>query len=672
MTQAQPQESNLERDIHRLRGLVKQQQFSQALEFGQVLLVDAPENRDVLYLVAISQRCQGLIANALQTLAQLEKRHAGFGRLYEELGHCYRAVGQAQAAILAYRNAVALNASLEASWKGLVEACRVLGQKPEAQLAADQLARLARLPPVVVQASDMMAEGDLYNAENALRNFLESTQRGQKLQIGHVEAMRLLAHIGIRLDILDEAEGLLENVLALAPDYHGARYDYVNVLLKRQKDASALEQVQRLLQAEPDNAAYKFVGANVYVGLGRNEEALHIFRQLIAAAPENAQLHLSAAHVLKTLGRQTEAIESYKAAAAARPSFGDAYWGLANLKTYRFGDQEISSMRGLEAAQETLPVDRYHLCFALGKALEDRADYEQSFHYYARGNSFKRDSIRYDPDLIDRLLHRQAQVCTADLFASRQGMGCGRPDPIFIVGLPRAGSTLLEQILASHSQVQATTELADITLLGQRLSGHTLRGATPRYPGVLTQLNAEQLRRLGEKYLADTQVYRTGKPFFIDKMPNNFRHIGLIHLILPNAKIIDMRRGAMACCFGNFKQLFSSGQEFAYSLEDIAQYYRGYVEMMRHWDVVLPGKILHVQYEHLVEDLEGSVRRILQFCDLPFESGCLEFYNTERSIGTASSEQVRQPIFKESLYQWRHYEPWLAPLKEALGELADN
>jgi len=409
--------------------------------------------------------------------------------------------------------------------------------------------------------------------------------------------------------------------------------------------------------------------ATACVGLGNHEEAVRAFRELLIDAPESSELHMSIGHALKTLGGQPEAIASYRAAAAARPSFGDAYWSLANLKTYRFTDEEIAQMRLQEASTATALADRYHLCFALGKALEDRADYEESFRYYERGNAFKKSSSRYDADALERGLRAQATLCTREFLASRQGCGCELRDPIFIVGLPRAGSTLIEQILASHSRVEGTMELADIPRLVLRLQGREHRDSNPRYPGVLADLSPAQLRQFGEKYLADTQVYRTGKPFFIDKMPNNFRHIGLIHLILPNARIIDARREPMACCFSNFKQLFASGQEFTYSLEDIARYYRIYVEIMQHWDTVLPGKILRVQHEEVVEDLEGNVRRILDFVGLDFEPACLEFYKTERSVRTASSEQVRRPIYKEGLDQWRNFEPWLGPLKEALGGL---
>jgi hypothetical protein len=324
-------------------------------------------------------------------------------------------------------------------------------------------------------------------------------------------------------------------------------------------------------------------------------------------------------------------------------------------------------MRAEEAAQTIAPVDRYHLCFALGKALEDQGEFEDSFRYYERGNALKKSQSRYRPEPVERNTRLQQAICTREFFAARRGVGCDSPDPIFIVGLPRSGSTLLEQILASHSKVEGTMELADIPRLVLELQGREPNSDNPRYPAGLQTLEPGEFLRLGQKYISDTRVYRTDKARFIDKMPNNFRHLGLIHLILPNAKIIDARRNAMACCFSNFKQLFAAGQEFTYSLEDIGRYYRTYLELMAHWDSVLPGTVLRVEHEDVVDDLEANVRRILDFCGLEFEPQCVEFYKTERSIRTASSEQVRRPIFKEGIDQWRNFEPWLAPLKEVLG-----
>jgi tetratricopeptide (TPR) repeat protein len=654
-----PSPSRIEAEVGRARSLLQKRQFAEALAAAEALLTDFPENRDVLYLIAVSQRYLGRLDEALGLLARFEHLHPDYGRLFQERGHCYRALGDAPAAIIAYQRAVDLNPALPASWKNLAALCHSTGRTAEAENAANVAASLEQLPPAVVTASSLFAEGETHAAEKMVRQFLQQHPT-------HIEGMRLLARIGMKLEILDDAEFLLESVLELAPDYHAARYDYAQVLTDRQNHAQALEQVHRLLKIEPRNLPFRSLEGNILVGLGEHEAALKLFYELRDEWPGNPTLHLAIAHAHKTVGRQQEAIASYRRAAEVRPDFGDAYWSLANLKTYRFTDEEITRMRVQEAAQTTPIVDRYHLCFALGKALEDRRDFAESFRYYQLGNALKRDELRYDPDALERNLRRQAAVCTPELFAARRGAGSPDPSPIFIVGLPRAGSTLVEQILASHSMVEGTRELADIPRLVHQLNGRETDEVKPRYPAVLAEVGTDQLKLFGEKFIEDTRVYRRGKPFFIDKMPNNFRHIGLIHLILPNAKIIDARREPMACCFSNFKQLFASGQEFTYGLADIARYYVSYVELMNHWDAVLPAKILRVLHEDVVGDLEGSVRRILDFCGLEFESSCVEFHRTERSIRTASSEQVRRPIFKEGLDQWRNFEPWLEPLKTTL------
>jgi tetratricopeptide (TPR) repeat protein len=398
-----------------------------------------------------------------------------------------------------------------------------------------------------------------------------------------------------------------------------------------------------------------------------------LYRQLLAASPGSSNLHVALGHSLKSVGRRQEAIESYRKAAAVRPSFGDAYWSLANLKTYRFSPDEIAHMRAEGTAPAADPVDRCHLCFALGKAYEDVHEYAESWRFYERGNALKRAESRYRAEITETSTRKQIEVCTQEFFSARAGVGAPDPDPIFILGLPRSGSTLVEQILASHSHIDGTHELPDIPRIVRGLERRGTEGPrsdleNPRYPGVLADLAPEDFRRLGERYMVDTRSYRGDKPLFIDKMPNNFRHIGLIHLILPNAKIIDVRREPLACCFGNLKQLFASGQEFTYSIEDIARYYKSYLELMRHWDAVLPQRVLRVWYEDVVEDLAGNVKRLLEFCGLEFEAACLEFYKLERSVYTASSEQVRQPIVREGLFQWRNYEPWLGPLEDALAD----
>ena len=649
--------------IGEIRGLLERRQFEAALSACEALLVDVPGNRDALYMVAVAQRYLQRIPAALDTLARLEKLYPQYPRLFQERGHCHVARRTAAAAIEAFERAVLLNPFLPASWHALRVLYGMTGQKAKLLHAERNIATLANLPADILTASSMLNDGEIGSAEALVRNYLLT--HGD-----HIEGMRLLAQIGMRLDVLDDAELLLENVLRLQPDYDAARYDYAVVLMQRHKHAAARAEIERLLRADPANRVYRTTYATILTGVGDFERAVPLYRQVLRETPQDAEVHMSVAHALKTTGEQRQAVDAYRDALRVRPECGEAYWSLANLKTYRFTEQELASMRAAEALPAIRPADRFHLCFALGKALEDRGEYAESFAYYERGNRLKKTECRYRSGITERNLRLQQAVCTAEFFAARVGFGSDSRAPILIVGLPRSGSTLIEQILASHSQVEGTMELADIPRLVQELQGREDERAEPRYPGVLAGLGAEECRRLGDKYLADTRIYRRGRAFFIDKMPNNFRHLGLIHLILPHAKIIDARREPMACCFSNFKQLFASGQQFTYSLEDIGHYYRSYVQLMAHWDAVLPGRVLRVQHEELVADLEGNVRRILEHCGLEFEPGCVEFHKTRRRVHTASSEQVRQPIYTEALEQWRNYQTWLGPLKAALGELA--
>ncbi len=660
----EPHPSRIESEVRRIRELLERAQFGPALAAGETLLGEVPQNRDALYMVAVAQRYLHRVPDALATLARLEELHPDYPRTFQERGHCHVALRAAAPAIEAFERAVRLNPSLPASWRALQALYGITGQAERAAAAEREVAKLAALPTAIVTAFSLFADGEIGDAERLIRHYLRT--HGD-----HIEAMRLLAQIGVKLDVLDDAELLLENVLRIAPDYHAARYEYAIVLLQRHKHVQAREQLEKLLAADPDNRIYRTTHATICAGFGVVEKALPLYQDLVRESPRDADLHLSIGHVLKTLGRPGEAIAAYRAAAAARPGFGDAWWSLADMKTYRFTDAELARMRAEEALPRSRPVDRYHLCFALGKALEDRAEYAGSFACYERGNALKKAECRYRPVIAERNTELQKAVCTGEFFSARAGFGAPDASPILIIGLPRSGSTLVEQILASHSQVEGTMELADIPRLVQDLQGHEpeLPGQ-PRYPALLARLSATDCRQLGEKYLADTRVYRTGKAFFIDKMPNNFRHLGLVRLMLPNARIIDARREPMACCFSNFKQLYASGQQFTYSLEDLGRYYRAYVELMRHWEEVLPGWILRVQHEELVGDLEGQVRRILDFCGLPFEEACVEFHKTERRVHTASSEQVRRPVSREGLDQWRHFDPWLGPLRAALGDLA--
>ena len=652
-------------EIGRLRQLQAAGRHAEVLAAGRALLDDVPENRDLLLLVATSERVTGDITAAMTTLDRLEALHPRFSRMLQERGLCFVAQKDAPRAIDALLRAVNINPALPMSWQMLVGVYRLSGDPANATIAAEHVAALASLRPAVVTATSLFADGDLAPAEEIVRGVLR--QHGDD-----VEAMRLLAKIGMAREVFDDAELLFDAVLARLPGHRAARHEYAQCLIQRHKYAAAQAEIATLLAADPDNTAYRALAATAAVGVGDNEGAIELYRALLADVPDSPDVHLWLGHALKTVSRVPEAIAAYRGAAAARPDFGDAYWSLANLKTYRFPGAEVDAMAAAEAAPATQPDDRIHLAFALGKAHEDRGDFARSWDYYARGNELKAGDSRYRPEIIEANTRQQIAVCTPAFFARRTGWGDPRPDPIFIVGLPRSGSTLIEQILASHSAVEGTQELADIQRIVLELQGRDLDLDNPRYPAVLAEMTAQDFADAGARYLTDTRAYRTGRPFFIDKMPNNFRHIGLIHLMLPNARIIDARREPMAGCFSNLKQLFAHGQEFAYGIDHIARYYRTYLDLMRHWDEALPGRVLRVQHEDVVGDTEGSVRRILDYLGLPFEPACLAFHETKRSVRTPSSEQVRQPIFRDSLDQWRNFAAELAPLRAALGDAVDH
>lgn len=656
------EDSELATKVAQLRSLLNESQFGAAHEAARLLRAQFPRSRDVLYVLAVSLRALDRVAEALEVLTDLERHHPGYARLFEERGHCELANRKPDPAISAFAQAVALNPWLPQSLAILQGLYRTRGRLQEADATARFAAQLAKLPPEITTAHRMLTDGEIDAAEQLVRQYLRSNG-------DHIEGMRLLARIAMMREMPHEAETLLERLLRIAPDYRAARHEYAIALLAGNKHLRAREELASLLAADPANRAGRLAHAMACARLGDYEQALPAYRKLLDEGPEDAELHLAIGHALKTLGRITEAIAAYRAAAAIRPGHGGAYFGLANLKTYRFDDTELEQMIRREADAATIPVDRYRLSFALGKAFEDREEYARSFEHYERGNELRKRESRYRPELFETNARLQAATCTAEFFAARRGWGCADPAPIFIVGLPRAGSTLIEQILASHSQVDGTMELADIAHLVADLQETGKPAESPRYPGVLANLSRHDCLRLGERYIRDTLVYRHGGPFFTDKFPSNFRDLGLIHLILPNARIIDARRRPMACCFSNFKQLFPdrSGPQFVYSFEDLARYYGMYLQLMRHWEQVLPGKILRIQYEDLVTDFQANVERILEFCRLSPERACFDFHKTERAVHTPSAEQVRQPINRAGLDQWRRYEQWLGPLREALA-----
>lgn len=634
--------------------------FKAALNTAVAVLQDDAENIDALYMKAVCERYLDHNDKALASVEQLKSLSPDFGRAYQEEGHIFRAMGDDESAMVGYRRACQCNPVLQASWKAQAEILESWGQRDAAAEMRGQEQRITAMPKPLVAVSHLLHEGKLIKAENACRHFLQTNPH-------NVEAMRLLADIGVRLGILEDADFLLESAIEFEPDNIQVRIDYIQILRKRQKFAEALNQSELLYQRDTENPVFQSLYAIESMQTGDYEQALDLFEKVLQRLPDDPVTLTSKGHALKTFGRHEEAVLSYQTAIKSDPGYGDAYYGLANLKTYRFSDEELSLMKLQEQGNRLSYQNRIHICFALGKAHEDSKDYDTSFGYYQRGNGLKRVQSRYDADQMTAELDNQITACTPALFEKQSGKGCDAPDPIFILGLPRAGSTLLEQILASHSRVDGTLELPNILSLAHRLRRQKQASNDSLYPDNLNDLEADQLRDMGQEFIDSTRIHRQDAPYFIDKMPNNFRHIGLIKLILPNAKIIDARREPMACCFSGFKQLFAEGQEFTYGLNEIGRYYSDYVHLMDHWDTVLPGAVLRVQHEDVLDDLEGQVHRMLDYLGLPFQQACIDFHQTERAIRTASSEQVRQPITKASVDLWRHYETHLQPLKDALG-----
>ncbi|MBA6222630.1 sulfotransferase, partial [Colwellia sp. MB02u-19] len=590
---------------------------------------------------------------------KLDETHS---RANQEQGFIHLALDEPALAKISFEKAVKLNPSLVASWQALIHLYRDAKQQDNMQKAANQLEKLKKLPPALLAVTELMHEGKLLKAEQICRHFLQDNQR-------HIDGMCMLAEIGIELKIYDDAEFLLASALELAPNHIHARSQYLNLLIRLGKYKVAEQQVEKLLAIQPDNLSFKVAKASALTGLGKIEQAIILFEQAVEQNDQIAGFQLQLGHALKTKGDIKKAIAAYQKAYQLNPSYGDAFWSLANTKTYRFSDEEIAQMQTQQNNKALALTDKVQLHFATGKAFEDRKDYNQAFQAYQEGNKLQHAHSGFDISKVEKQVAEQIKYCTAELFESRGNLGLNLPDPIFIVGLPRAGSTLLEQILASHSQVDGTMELHNILGLASRLRGRSNNKSDQeaQYPKNLNEINPEYFKRFGQQFIDETQVYREKAPLFIDKMPNNFLHIGLIRLILPNAKIIDARRSPMACCFSGFKQLFAEGQDFSYDLEDMGRYYQAYLKLMAHWDDVLPGYVLKVNHEDVVDDLETQVRRMLDFCGLEFEQSCVDFHKTQRNIKTPSSEQVRQPIYKSATEQWRHFEPYLTPLKKVLN-----
>ena len=640
------------------------QQPRQAMDAAHRALQISPDHPLALLVQGIAQRMLHELDGAVTTLRRLIQIQPGAGLAHYELGLTLAAQGQGEPAVSSLRSAVQLSPNIPGAWRTLADHLSAMGDTCGADQARVRHLVAATRDPNLMRAGGALAANDIPLAEATLRDYL-------KRHPTDVAAIRMLAEVAARIGRYADAEVLLCRCLELAPGFLEARAHYAMVLNRQNRNLEALAELDGMLALDAHNPNHRNLKASILVSIGEFRQATELYAGLVAEYPQKAKLWLSYGHTLKTSGRVEEAIGAYRRCLTIAPEFGDAWFTLANLKTYRFAAADIGTMQGALKREPTSTDDHVHLHFALGKAYEDGADYASSFEHYAAGNRLRHSQVSYRAEDTTRLVERSKETYTRELFASRVGCGALAPDPIFVIGLPRAGSTLVDQILSSHSQIEGTQELYDMIDLAWGLNDRTQPGGPGQYPGIVGRLEPAQLLAIGEKYLQSTRVQRKrGKPYFVDKMPNNCLHVGLIALALPNARIIDVRRSPMAACFAAFKQHFARGQHFSYDLEQVGCYYRDYVALMDHFDLVLPGRIHRVHYESLVDDIESEVRALLEYCGLPFEEGCLHFYENDRAVRTASSEQVRQPIFRGGLEQWRHYEKWLGPMKTALSSLA--
>ncbi|KFN45970.1 tetratricopeptide repeat-containing sulfotransferase family protein [Arenimonas metalli] len=637
-----------------------------ALEQAEEILRQAGPHPPARLVQAIAlERC-GQAPAAISEMESLVSGHPGWATAQIEFGLMLGRAGHGERAIVALSRGLALAPEHPQAWRILGDHLSATGDDAGADHAYSMHTRHAASDPVLIAAGDALVANRIPEAERLLRGQLQANPTD-------VAAIRMLAEVAARLGRLEDAETLLARCLELAPGFHAARHNYAMVLHRANKPEQALAQIERLLADEPGNPGARNLKAVVLCRVGDYLPAIELYEGIVQEYPEHGRIWLSYGHALKTAGLRERAIEAYRRSIALDPGFGEAWWSLANLKTFRFDASDIAAM---DAARRQPGLDdeqRAQFEFALGKAHEDAGHYGPSFEHYREGNRIRRAALPYRADDASTRVQRSRELFTPAFLRQREGSGCPARDPIFVVGLPRSGSTLVEQILSSHPSVEGTMELPEVISLTHDLRREGAEGGAASYHDVLATLDPGRLRELGERYLERTRVQRkTAAPHFIDKMPNNFFHVGLIHLMLPNARIVDVRRHPMACCFSGFKQYFARGQNFSYGLADIGRYYLDYLALMAHFDQVLPGRVHRVVYEHLVDDTEAQVRALLHYCGLPFDPACLRFFENDRPVRTASSEQVRRPIYREGLDQWRHFEPWLGELQATLGEALDT
>ena len=632
-----------------------------ASEQARQILHASPGEPGARLLLGMAHNALGDPGRAIDVLQPLSAEQPAAPRVWMELGLALLARGQPETARNALAQAARLQPGLPRVWLYLAQLLDAAGDRGGAAHAYLAHARNGGQDPQLLTAGEALSGGRLPEAEAVLRDRL----RGFPTDVA---ALRMLAELAARVGRNEQAIELLQRCLELAPGFAMARHNYALMLDRGNRHEEALVEIDALLADDPDNQGLRNLKAVVLGKLGDYGDAIRLYEAILRERPKDARVWMSLGHALKTEGQTGQAISAYRRALEIDPGFGSAWWSLANLKTMRFDAHDIAAMQAQLQRNGLADEQRLQVAFALGKALEDAGDYQASFAHYRQGNLLRRKQLPYDAGQTTQRRRRAQSVYTPAFFRERAGSGDPDRAPVFIVGMPRAGSTLVEQILSSHPQVEATMELPDLIAIVRDLRARSPRPEITSYHDIVEQLDPIEFRALGQRYLETSRVQRKlGRPFFIDKMPNNFAHVGLIQLILPNAKIVDARRHPMACCFSNFKQHFARGQAFSYDLGDMGRYYADYVALMAHFDAVMPGRVHRVIYEDMVADTETQVRALLDYCGLDFDERCLRFFENDRPVRTASSEQVRQPIYREGLDQWRHFEPWLKPLATALG-----
>ena len=654
-------ETTLSVDLSNATQAVKESRFEDAFNLLKVLLKENPDHIDILYLTAVSTRFLKKFDDSRKHIKHLLFNAPDMGRAYQELGHLNRDIGNEEKSITHYRQACELNPALPASWNALHKYFEKLNNKPAADHALEQIKKLQTLPGQLLFIEQILNEGRLGLAEKKCRAFLKENPT-------HTYAMSLLAEIANRFGYFDDAEFLLQKAVEFKPKDGDLRLKYASILRKKQKFAQTTEQVDILCNQFPDNLNYRAQKASDVMQGGDHAKAITMFDDILKMNPYNFSTLTSKGHAQKTLGITDEAIKSYQTAYQIKPDHGEAFFSLANLKTYSFSKNELDSMREQVQRVDLSLRDKAYFHFALAQGCEVNGEYEEAFFHLDRGNQIKKDQSKYSIENMEREFQAQIDVCDEAFFEQLGQGGHDTKDPIFILGLPRAGSTLVEQILASHSMIDGTLELPNILSMAQSLRGDDIYGKDGNYPRAMESLTLQQRENFGKSFIEETRMHRKNAPMFTDKMPNNFRHIGLIHLIMPNAKIIDARRYPLDCCFSMFKQLFAQGQEFTYGLREAGSYYNSYIKLMDHWDRVLPGKVLRFNNEDVVEDLENQVSRLLEFLEIPFEEQCISYYETDRLIRTPSSEQVRKPVNKDGMGRWKPYAKYLKPLLDVIDE----